>query len=164
MGFAVNELILYQSEYLHGFYSFSGNINASWKPHLIQVLILTTPRAPAPFQPGTAQRDFWIMIQLWAVLERFLPPLFFLFINFCATSSTAFPLSPVTSSSVTGERMSPVALLIIYICAGKMSKCLTHRRQWGGNRARGEGFAGEPSLWHCANSLKWSIKKIQVVV
>lgn len=158
-----------QPEYLHGFYSFSGNINVKWKPHLIQVpilvsaLALTTPRAlaPAPSQPGTAQRDFWIMIQHWAVSEGFPPPLlFFLFISFCATSSTAFPLSPVAISSVPGERMSPVALLIIYICAVKMSKCLTRRKQRAGNGARGEVFAGDPSQTELTEPCHGTVKTV----
>lgn len=85
----------YQAEYLHGFYSFSGNINVRWKSHLIQVLILTTPRAPAPSQPGTIQRDFWIMIQLWAVLERFLPPCFFPLHQLLCNLQPSFP--PVSS-------------------------------------------------------------------
>lgn len=68
--------------------------------------------------------------------------------------------------------MSPVALLIIYICAVKMSKSLTCKKQQAGNRARGEVFAGEPSQTGLTEPCHGTVetdgnevfKKIQVVV
>lgn len=51
--------------------------------------------------------------------------------------------------------MSPVAQLIIYICAVRMSKCLTHRKQQAGNRARGEVFAEKPSQTELTETLLW---------